>query len=313
MAPGNLRQAARRFLDPICARLADEHEEAVLRAEEDRAEAQTWLTLGDNGDGTWTGKFTVPALHGAMLKKALDVLGSPRRTERTPSARCSAGRPDEAGRGRPHHHRAALPGVCRSARAGVLRAARAPPRDRARPHRDLDRGPPRRSPTRRPGRRVHHRRRGRDLHPDHATTGLRRRPAPDGDARQERPARPRHPATAVLQGAGDRAVRAPPDLRRQGCDRPFAWTEIHHRHPLVPRRTHRPGQRRSPSADTTTEPSTTTATTTPDNPTVRSPSKNTDDDGTSTRARTGCVTQRVGQLRVVARATSSGVKTTCWC
>ena len=79
MSPRNLRRAARRFLEPLSDRFADEHEEAVLVDQESRASQETWLTLGDNGNGTWTGKFTIPDLHAAILKKALDVLGAPRR------------------------------------------------------------------------------------------------------------------------------------------------------------------------------------------------------------------------------------------
>jgi hypothetical protein len=81
MSPGHLRRAARRFLDPLSQRFADQHEEALLVAQEQRAEQETWLTLGDNGDGTWTLKGMLPDLHGALLTKALDVLGSPRRRQ----------------------------------------------------------------------------------------------------------------------------------------------------------------------------------------------------------------------------------------
>ena len=83
MNPTNLRRAARRLLDPLSRQLADEHEEDQLRDQELRAEINTWLTLGDNGDGTWTGKFTISDFHAAILKKALDILANPRRT--TPS------------------------------------------------------------------------------------------------------------------------------------------------------------------------------------------------------------------------------------
>ena len=82
MSPKNLRRAARRFLEPLSERFAEEHEEAVLVAAEERAERETWLTLGDNGDGTWTGRFTIPDLHAAILTKVLDVLGTPRRHHR---------------------------------------------------------------------------------------------------------------------------------------------------------------------------------------------------------------------------------------
>jgi hypothetical protein len=85
-----LRQAARRMLDIVtrevaeaeAARLADEHEATMLREEEERAEVETWMTLGDNGDGTFSGRFVVPELHGHLLQAFLDRLTSPHRLSR---------------------------------------------------------------------------------------------------------------------------------------------------------------------------------------------------------------------------------------
>src|SRR3712207_3023361 len=83
MAPANLRRAARRLLEPLSAELADAHEDGLLVASEQRARAETWMTLSDNGDGTWGGRFVVPELHGMLLKAALERLSSPRRHNRT--------------------------------------------------------------------------------------------------------------------------------------------------------------------------------------------------------------------------------------
>ena len=82
MKPAALRRAARRLLEPISRRLADEHQETSLRDQERHAEAETWLVLGDNGDGTWTGKFTLPDLHAQTLLARLDALSAPRRHTR---------------------------------------------------------------------------------------------------------------------------------------------------------------------------------------------------------------------------------------
>ena len=90
MDAGRLRQAGRRMLEHADAEitrerarlLADEHEAALLTAEERRAEVETWLSLGDNGDGTWSGRFTIPELHGQMLRTALERLTAPRRLTR---------------------------------------------------------------------------------------------------------------------------------------------------------------------------------------------------------------------------------------
>jgi hypothetical protein len=35
--------------------------------------------MGDDGDGTWTGKFVIPELHAHLLKTVLETLSSPRR------------------------------------------------------------------------------------------------------------------------------------------------------------------------------------------------------------------------------------------
>ena len=78
--PAALRKKARRALELVASREeADRHHDAVLREEEARARDKTRLTLHDNRDGTVTGHFTVPTLAGAILKKILGQLVSPRR------------------------------------------------------------------------------------------------------------------------------------------------------------------------------------------------------------------------------------------
>jgi hypothetical protein len=77
-----LRQAARRMFESISPELADRHENELLRREEERAEHDTWLMLHDNGDGTYSGRFTIPELHGHLFTAALERLTSPRRLTR---------------------------------------------------------------------------------------------------------------------------------------------------------------------------------------------------------------------------------------
>nr|WP_277869180.1 HNH endonuclease signature motif containing protein [Nocardioides houyundeii] len=77
-----LRQAARRMFDPVDPGLADEHEQAMLTRECKGAEVETYLSLHDNGDGTWSGRFRVPELHGSLLDTVLGRLTSPRRVGR---------------------------------------------------------------------------------------------------------------------------------------------------------------------------------------------------------------------------------------
>ena len=77
-----LRRAAHRMCAPISHELMLAHQDVMLGREERAAEAETWLSLGDNGNGTWTGKFVIPALHGQLLQRHLDTLTAPRRLSR---------------------------------------------------------------------------------------------------------------------------------------------------------------------------------------------------------------------------------------
>ena len=86
-----LRQAARRMFATVSVELADRHESDQLNAEADRAEAETWCTLSDNGDGTYTGRFVIPELHGTVLKTALDKLTAPRHHTTGPEAGLGVG------------------------------------------------------------------------------------------------------------------------------------------------------------------------------------------------------------------------------
>jgi hypothetical protein len=85
-----LRQAARRMLEVVSAELADEHEATQLEDESRRAETETWMSLHDNGNGTFSGRFVIPELHGVMLRAALERLVAPSR-----HARNRAGEPVE--------------------------------------------------------------------------------------------------------------------------------------------------------------------------------------------------------------------------
>jgi hypothetical protein len=80
-----LRHAARRMLDVVSKELADEQEADLLGKEEQRAETETWLTLRDNEDGTFSGRFVIPELQGQLLRAALERLSAPRRWSRNSS------------------------------------------------------------------------------------------------------------------------------------------------------------------------------------------------------------------------------------
>ena len=78
--PVALRKKARRALELVATReAADRHHDQVLREEEARARDKTRLTLHDNRDGTVSGHFTVPTPAGAILRKVLQQMTSPRR------------------------------------------------------------------------------------------------------------------------------------------------------------------------------------------------------------------------------------------
>ena len=85
MNPRRLRHAARRMLDAINKELADEHEAGQLKKDEEQAERETWMSLHDNGDGTYSGRFVISELHGQMLAAVLEKLSAPRRLSRNRS------------------------------------------------------------------------------------------------------------------------------------------------------------------------------------------------------------------------------------
>jgi hypothetical protein len=77
-----LRHAARRMLEVVSQELADEQEADLLGEEEQHAEVETWLTLQDKEDGTFSGRFVIPELQGQLLRAALERLSAPRRWSR---------------------------------------------------------------------------------------------------------------------------------------------------------------------------------------------------------------------------------------
>ena len=62
----------------IAPEVAEEHERRLLEAEEQRARERTRLTMSEDGHGLVHGRFTLPAWHAAMLRKALLALAAPK-------------------------------------------------------------------------------------------------------------------------------------------------------------------------------------------------------------------------------------------
>ena len=73
----------RRLLDVIAPDLADQHEADLLEREEAAAALATRLTMSDDGHGKIHGRFTLPTLQGAMLKKMLLALAAPKHVAAT--------------------------------------------------------------------------------------------------------------------------------------------------------------------------------------------------------------------------------------
>ena len=79
--PLTLRKASRRAVE-IAGRSitdADEQENQQVRTAEEAALLKTRLSMHDNEDGTTTGHFTVPTFAGAVLRKAVQQIAAPRR------------------------------------------------------------------------------------------------------------------------------------------------------------------------------------------------------------------------------------------
>jgi hypothetical protein len=96
MSPSRLRRAARRALGAVepDPQVVDAHEDTILVEEETSARARTSLTFHDNGDGTVSGRFTLPTLQGHLLRKVIETITAPRRG-RLGSSRAQTGAPIE--------------------------------------------------------------------------------------------------------------------------------------------------------------------------------------------------------------------------
>ena len=93
-SPDQLRRVARRAVEAVESdqSVVDAHENELVRSEEQAAQDRCSLTLHDNGDGTTTGHFTVPALAAAFLAKILDAMTAPRRMREPGSTRAMSDR-----------------------------------------------------------------------------------------------------------------------------------------------------------------------------------------------------------------------------
>ncbi|WP_447645564.1 DUF222 domain-containing protein [Nocardioides zeae] len=90
-----LRQLGKKILTVIAPEVGEAHDAALLESEEREARAASRLSMVSDGHGKVHGRFTLPELHGAMLRKALDAHAAPQHLNAAddPERRFVAGRP----------------------------------------------------------------------------------------------------------------------------------------------------------------------------------------------------------------------------
>jgi len=76
----------RRLLEVVAPDLADAHEADLLEKEEAKAAQTTRLTMTDDGHGRVHGRFTLPTVQAAMLKKMLLAIAAPKHVAATQGA-----------------------------------------------------------------------------------------------------------------------------------------------------------------------------------------------------------------------------------
>ncbi|MDQ1104213.1 HNH endonuclease signature motif containing protein [Nocardioides zeae] len=72
-----LRALGKRILTVIAPEVGEAHEAALLEREEREARGTSRLSMVSDGLGRVWGRFVIPELHGAMLRKALDAYAAP--------------------------------------------------------------------------------------------------------------------------------------------------------------------------------------------------------------------------------------------
>jgi hypothetical protein len=80
-----LRVLGRRLLEVLDPEAAEAEEARRLAAEEAEARAKASFTMSEDGHGKVHGRFTIPSLHGSMLRKALLAYAAPSRNPHRPA------------------------------------------------------------------------------------------------------------------------------------------------------------------------------------------------------------------------------------
>ncbi|WKN47592.1 HNH endonuclease signature motif containing protein [Nocardioides sp. Arc9.136] len=76
--PKALRVLAKHVLTVVAPEIGEARDAKALEAEERLARETAWLTMSPDGRGSVVGKFKIPELHGAMLKKTLLAFAAPK-------------------------------------------------------------------------------------------------------------------------------------------------------------------------------------------------------------------------------------------
>jgi hypothetical protein len=79
-----LRIIGKRILDVVAPQVGETHEQRRLELEEAAATATAAFSVVDDGHGRCHGRFTLPSLHGRLLREHLHALASPRRHPTAP-------------------------------------------------------------------------------------------------------------------------------------------------------------------------------------------------------------------------------------
>ncbi|MEA5118921.1 MAG: DUF222 domain-containing protein [Propionicimonas sp.] len=81
LSPRDLATRARRITELYePTDVVDAHENALVSQRESHARSRASLTMWDNRDGTWNGRFVLPEVQARMLKTVIDAFAAPRRS-----------------------------------------------------------------------------------------------------------------------------------------------------------------------------------------------------------------------------------------
>ncbi|MDN4162263.1 HNH endonuclease signature motif containing protein [Nocardioides abyssi] len=78
VTPKTLAILAKHVLTVVAPEIGEERDARALQREEREARANAWLTMCPDGKGSVRGKFSIPTLHGEMLKKMLLAFAAPK-------------------------------------------------------------------------------------------------------------------------------------------------------------------------------------------------------------------------------------------